>query len=184
MQLVHRQYDLAYIRSSVEVGQWWRIITGQLVHNNDTHLVRNLVALLIIYLGVIDLLSLRRFLILLGCCCLLTGLSIHVLLPSYRYYLGLSAALHGMVSIAAIRMVVTSGLRSWGWLLFGLLVAKLLHDEFYQESVRSLALQIGIPVAVEAHVIGVVSGVIVGASVLLLSWLRCGWIGTRGIKNK
>lgn len=44
-QLAHSHYDLGFDRQAVARGDWWRIVSGQFVHNNSAHCLMNILAL-------------------------------------------------------------------------------------------------------------------------------------------
>ena len=154
----HTQFDLSYQRELVEDGQWWRIVSGQLVHNNFAHLFPNMAALVLWRLLLIAGGSEREFIFNLLCCTLLTGVLIHILLRSYDYYLGISAIVYGMLLVGAVSLIRAR--HYWAWAVLLALVIKLLRDYYAPETLAGVAARIGVPVAVEAHFVGVLAGVL------------------------
>lgn len=153
----HTQFDLSYQRELVEDGQWWRIVSGQLVHNNLAHLFPNMTALVLCRLLLIAGCSEREFIFNLFCCTVLTGVLIHILLRSYAYYLGISAVVYGMLFVGAVSLIRAR--HYWAWAVLLILALKLMRDYFAPETLAGVAARIGVPVAVEAHFVGVLAGV-------------------------
>jgi rhomboid family GlyGly-CTERM serine protease len=166
----HTKYDLSYQRILVAEGQWWRPLSGQFVHNNSSHLFSNMAALLLCRALLSIVYSERNFILSLLSCALLTGVLIHFLLPSYDYYLGVSAALYGVLIAGALAM--WRGRPYAGVSLFVLIIAKLSLDYFVPDSVGAVSERIGVPVAVEAHFVGVLAGVLVGVGEAALGLIR------------
>jgi rhomboid family GlyGly-CTERM serine protease len=154
----HTQFDLSYQRELVEDGQWWRIVSGQLVHNNFAHLLPNMAALALCRLVLVSSCSEREFIFNLLFCILLTGVLIHFLLRSYDYYLGISAVVYGMFLVGTVHLI--RGRHYWAWLVLLVLVFKLMRDYFAPETLAGVAADIGVPVAIEAHFVGVLAGVL------------------------
>ncbi|POP53877.1 rhombosortase [Zhongshania marina] len=155
----HTQFDLSYQRELVEDGQWWRIVSGQLVHNNFAHLLPNMAALVLCRLLLIAGCSEREFIFHLFFCTVLTGVLIHILLRSYDYYLGISAVVYGMLFVGAVTLIRAR--HYWAWAVLLILALKLMRDYFAPETLAGVAARIGVPVAVEAHFVGVLAGVLI-----------------------
>ena len=88
--------DLSYNRVFIEKGEYWRLLSGGLVHSNYYHCLINL-------FGLFCLINLYEYQITLrtwATVCLLlvfcVNLSIYLLLPTTSFYLGFSGALHGL----------------------------------------------------------------------------------------
>lgn len=104
---------LIYSRESIQCREWWRLITGNLVHLSDMYLTLNVFGLLVV--GTITELRGDRYLWLV---CAITavviGLVVYVTLPELQFYGGLS----GIVSAVVVYLCM-SGLRyqgAWRWL--------------------------------------------------------------------
>jgi rhomboid family GlyGly-CTERM serine protease len=109
---------LIYDRDAITSGEWWRLITGNLVHLSGMHLTFDVVALLVAgtiielrgdrYVGLVYLMA--------GA---VVGIVVYVTSPEWRYYGGLS----GIVTAGVVYLCL-EGLRDsggWRWLcLFGL----------------------------------------------------------------
>lgn len=170
LYICHSYVDLSYRRDLVDSGQWWRLFSGQFVHNNNSHLFSNMAALLLCRVLLSIVYGERDFILSLLSCAFMTGVLIHFLLPSYEYYLGVSAALYGVLIAGALAM--WRGRPYAGASLFVLIIAKLSLDYLVPDSVDGVSERIGVPVAVEAHFVGVFAGVLVGVGEAALGLIR------------
>lgn len=107
-------------RDSIVSGEWWRLITGNLVHLSAMHFISDVLALFVV--GTIIELRGDRFLALVYCTAgMVIGLVVFMTSPELRYFGGLS----GIVTAAAVYLCL-EGLRdtgAWRWLcLFGLVL--------------------------------------------------------------
>ena len=153
---------LAYRRELIIDGQWYRLLTGNLLHTNLWHLVMNLAGfwvIVLLYQQHFNGKSLTILTLVLG---LMQGLALLAFFPSTQGYVGLSGLLHGVFVYGAI-LDITKGIKS-GYLLTLGVVLKVLYEQTYGASDEVTAL-IGATVATEAHLIGVVSGFICLAAV-------------------
>lgn len=111
---------LQYDRLALERGEWWRLVTGHLVHLSVGHLAMNIAGLAALSLLYRRLASRRRWLLL----ALAVALSISALLygyaPTVQWYVGLSGVLHGLWAAAAVWLWPVSRAES---LAAGLLLA-------------------------------------------------------------
>lgn len=93
---------LRYKRAQVHQGQWWRLVTGNLVHLGWMHLGRDLAGMVLIWILFGHYLRQRTWLFLLVVCGLGVTLGIYLFSPSIHWYVGLSGALFGMFSAGAL----------------------------------------------------------------------------------
>ena len=165
-QLIAGSVPLAYDRTAILQGEWWRLITGGWLHHNLNHLLMNLAAWIFICLLLPQRLAGYRSVWLLMLQVALVDTFLFALLPTTHYYWGLSGALHGLFAISALLMIQERERQGWWWLLG--LFAKLGWDLWRTDSVTTEL--IGTRVHVESHVIGAISGILTG--LLLLLWYR------------
>lgn len=103
------QQTLVYNRSAISNGEWWRLISGNLVHHTTPHFACNLLAFFVAG-AIAELQRYRHF----GILCLSAGLAIGITLyataPELQYFGGLS----GMVT-AAVIFLCLHGLQDAGW---------------------------------------------------------------------
>lgn len=158
---------LRYERSGVLHGEWWRLLTGHLVHGNSQHLALNLAGT-----GLVALLFGRDysavqwlFILLLGAACIDLGFVFCE--PQLVWYVGLSGVLHSAVA---------AGIVAW-WryenrhltLAITLLMLFKLGWEQWQ---GALPLSGDMPVIVDAHLYGSIGGLLAAA---LLAIKRRHW---------
>ncbi|WP_299497313.1 rhombosortase [uncultured Shewanella sp.] len=158
---IHQDTLLAYRRLAIEQGQWWRIITGNLLHTNDWHLIMNLAGLWAILLLHKQHYSSIGLLWLLFILCLLQGIGLYLFYPNLLGYVGLSGVLHGLFSYGVIQDCRT-GYKSGYLLLLGVIV-KVTYEQIQGASPEVIKL-IGARVATEAHLVGLLSGLLCAAA--------------------
>lgn len=93
---------LEFNRNAINNGEWWRILTGNLMHSNHWHLLLNLGGLLLATLLIGHLLSWRHFLALTISNGVMVSLLIYWFNPDTIYYVGLSGYLHGLFIYGAL----------------------------------------------------------------------------------
>lgn len=161
--------QLNWQRQLIGAGEYWRLVSGNLLHTNHWHLLMNLAGFWVI-------LSLHHFhyraaglLLLLLSLCLGEGIGLYLFYPSLHAYVGLSGILHGLFAFGAI-MDIKRGLKS-GWLLLIGLGLKVAYEQFFGAS-TDVASLIGARVATESHLVGAVLGTALGAAYLAFSKLK------------
>jgi len=148
---------LAYRRSDISDGQWWRLITGNLLHTNHWHLLMNLAGLwvvLFLHHFHYQLKGLTALFILL---CLFEGIGLYLGYPQLFGYVGLSGMLHGLFTFGAVQDIRRK-MYSGYLLLLGVIV-KVCHEQFYGAS-DDVTAMIGARVATEAHLVGLICGLV------------------------
>lgn len=120
---------LAFERASILHGELWRIITGNLVHTNTSHLLLNLGSVLAIYSLFCDHLDRCRLFTLMTLLWLAVGLGIWWWCPQTEWYMGLSGSLHGLFAWGAVQDI-WAGRRTSGWMLLAGLLMKLFWDHY------------------------------------------------------
>ncbi len=155
--------------SLIQSGEWWRFVSGHLVHLGWSHTLMNVAALLLMSILFGSQLSNWRWamLLLLAAC----GVSIGLVWfgPHLDWYVGLSGVLHGMFAAG----IVTAWARRPGEsLILGLGLAAKLVYEFTQGALPGSETTAGGPVIVEAHLYGAIAGLIIAVALLLSSRYR------------
>jgi len=89
------QEVLRYSRDAIINGQWWRIVTGNLVHLGYSHLLLNLSGLAVITFLLAPAMSTRHWAIVTLVSMLGVGIGLLILDPQLIWYVGLSGALYG-----------------------------------------------------------------------------------------
>ncbi len=157
--------DLAFQRTSIDLGQWWLIISGNLVHSNYPHLLLNLAGLWIFGFVFFDSVSLKTFSIATLFLSAFVGLGLYFLDPDIHKYYGFSGALYGLFLVGA-----TTSFLMKDWLTGGsvalFIIGKIIWDLIYGGSSSSAEL-IGIPVAVHAHLYGAIGAIFISLGLYL-----------------
>lgn len=150
---------LRYDLTAIKAGQFWRLLTGHLVHSNYQHTLLNLGGLwLIAYLFEAN----ARPAVWTGLSVLiaiLSSLGFIYFKPEMGWYVGFSGVLHGLFFLAAISEWPKD--RLVAGLLAVFLLGKLLYSQFFGPSASTEAM-IGVPVAEISHIIGSVLGITIG----------------------
>ena len=155
---------LRYSRSGLEQSEYWRLFTGHLLHSNNWHLLMNLGGLLLAallhgrYFRSAVLLSQWLF------AALLISVALYFGSAQIHAYVGLSGLLHAMLMLGAVKDIQLK--QRGGYLLFAGLLLKVVYEQ-WQGPDSDLATLIAANVAIDAHLYGVISGLIIAA----LYWL-------------
>ncbi|MDD4864131.1 MAG: rhombosortase [Alishewanella agri] len=157
------QQLLEYQADAIRHGELWRLLSGHLLHSNLLHLLMNLLGLVVLMLlhgKLAGRLAVGWQVLLLS---LSIGLALLWLAPDIEIYVGLSGMLHGLLCYGAVADL-RQGYRSGALILIG--VAIKVGAEQWQGPDPELSAQIAAEVAIDAHLYGAVSGVLLA----LLSW--------------
>ncbi len=148
---------LAYQRSAINDGEWWRLASGNLLHTNQWHLLMNLAGLWVVLFLHHFHYHLKGLSALFFILCLFEGIGLYVGYPQLLGYVGLSGMLHGLFAYGAVQDIVRK-LRSGYVLLVGVII-KVGHEQLYGAS-SDVTAMIGARVATEAHLVGLICGLI------------------------
>jgi rhomboid family GlyGly-CTERM serine protease len=102
----HLTQILRYDRAAIAAGEWWRLLSGNLVHMNGWHLLFNLLSLVLLVFLCPERLSagewLRRVVVI-G-----TGMSLclYWLKPQLQTYVGLSGLVYGLFALGLGRQAL------------------------------------------------------------------------------
>lgn len=148
---------LRYENPAAWDGEYWRLVTGHLVHAGPAHLLLNVLgAGLIAALFPRDF-SPRQWLIILGASVLSIDLGFVLFQPQLHWYVGLSGVLHGALAAGAVAWWQHET-RRLAVLLTAILVGKLGWEQWQ----GALPLSGDMPVIVDAHLYGAIGGLIAG----------------------
>ncbi len=153
------QTTLVFQRDLIEQGQWWRIISGNLVHSNISHLLLNLSGLWIMAFLFIDSLSAKTFLVSSFILCFFVGLGLYYLDHELIKYYGFSGVLYGLFLLGGVTTLIAKDYFT-GISIIVFISGKLIWDLINGGSTSSEEL-IGIPVAVNAHLYGVTGALLI-----------------------
>ena len=144
-----------YDRAAIEAGEYWRLVTGHLVHLGFGHLWPNLAALAIVGLLFDDVFRNADWWRLSAASAAAIDLGLYVLDPEVAWYVGLSGVLHGLVAAGALALIVRR--QTLGALLAVGLTAKIVFEQI-AGPVPFTAESVGGPVVVAAHLYGSIGG--------------------------
>ena len=144
-------------RDAIETGEYWRLVSGHLVHLGLGHLWPNLVALAIVGLlfeGVFRNWDWVRIGVASAAA---IDLGLYVLDPDVQWYVGLSGVLHGYVAAGALALIMRG--EKLGVVLAVGVGAKLVFEQVVGP-VPFTAASVGGPVVVAAHLYGVIGALL------------------------
>ena len=152
-------------RDAIDTGEYWRLVSGHLVHLGFGHLWPNLVALAIIGLLFEDVFRNADWARLGAAAVAAIDLGLYVLDPDVSWYVGLSGVLHGYVAAGALALILRG--ERLGVVLAAGVAAKLIFEQVVGP-VPFTAASVGGPVVVAAHLYGVVGALLAAAATELL----------------
>jgi len=156
---------LRYERSAVLEGEFWRLLTGHLVHASAAHLLLNVAGLALIAALFRRDYSLRQWLLIGLFSVVSIDLGLVFYEPQLQWYVGLSGLLHGAIAAGAVAWWKHET-RLLASILSALLIAKLAWEQLH----GALPLSGDMPVIVDAHLFGALGGL--GAGLLLWRGLQ------------
>ena len=149
------QRALWYDRDAIADGQYWRLLTGNLVHLGWMHLALNVGALLIGTWVFYPARTPIAWAVAQVVCSLVSSLGLYLFSPGIGWCVGMSGALHGLLMIGAIDWI-RQGDRV-GWLLLFIWTSKLAWEQF--EGAMPFSTEtVGSAVVTDAHLWGAVGG--------------------------
>jgi len=146
-----------YHRGFINDGQYWRVITGHIFHTNFAHLILNTLAIVLLWALHGRFYSIKTYSLLLIFSCLMISAAIYIFSPEMNQYVGLSGVLHAFFVWGALKDI--QHLDKTGYLLLIGVLIKVAHEQFFGAS-DDIASLINASVAIEAHLWGVVSGIV------------------------
>ena len=158
-----------YDRAAILQGEYWRLLSGHLVHDSWNHLLENLAGIGLLAALFPGDYSLRQWLlvVLLSLICIDVGFVCNE--PQLEWYVGLSGVLHGALAAGAV---------AW-WRFESKVLATILTVIFvgklgWEQVQGSLPSASDMAVVVDAHLYGAAGGLVAG----LLFWLgsRYSWL--------
>ena len=155
---------LRYERDAVLAHQWWRLLTGHLVHADAAHLSWNLVGVGLVWWLFASQYSPRGWLGILLVSTAAIDLGFLVWMPSLAWYVGFSGVLHGMMAAGLLAWLIRS--RDPLTAVVVALFAAKLSWEHLVGPLPFTAESISLPVIHQAHSLGALGG-LAAAAILL-----------------
>jgi rhomboid family GlyGly-CTERM serine protease len=147
---------LEFSREAITNGEYWRLLTGNIMHTNHWHLIFNVAGLILLTHLFHRLMSNLHFMVFSVVNASLVGLMLYTLIPTIEYYVGLSGYLHGLFVYGCLIEIYKGRTSSW-LLLIGVCV-KIGYETFYGAS-EEMSELINASVATDAHLFGAVLAV-------------------------
>lgn len=163
------QEILRFSRIDIINGQWWRIVTGNLVHLGYSHLLLNLAGLAVIAFLLSPAMRIRDWVITGIVSMLGVGFGLLIFDPHLIWYVGLSGALYGLLLGGAIALFRYD--RLMAILIGGYTVGKIVWEQI-NGPVHSSELLSGGNVIVNAHLYGMIAGGVAAGALTLLKHHR------------
>lgn len=151
-QLTPVSHAMTWDHELILKGEWWRILTGNLTHTNVPHLVMNIAALWLIA----TIFRPHPLQLLVAVIILSIAVGSGLMMTNFTRYVGLSGTLHGLFVYFALQDALKGS--SASWLFVTVAAVKVGWEYLVGPSVTTTEL-IGAPIAIEAHLIGLISGV-------------------------
>lgn len=153
---------LRYERAAVLEGEYWRLLTGHLVHGSFAHLLLNMTGLgLLAALFPRDY-SLRQWLMILLASAATIDAGFVLFEPQLQWYVGLSGVLHGALAAGAL-----AWWRRESWPAALTLSVILIGKLAWEQLQGALPLSGDMTVIVDAHLYGAIGGLIAGGAIWL-----------------
>jgi len=161
-------------RSAVLLGEWWRIVTCHLVHYSSAHAFGDIAAFAV-WAAIVEAISRRLLLAVLGTAALVVGLGVLLLCPAVGHYGGLSA-IDVALATTLLAVLATStrfrripGARLWIVLIALAHVSKAVYEIALGTAILAPDLGKGVALLPAAHLLGAAAGI--------LAWLtpRARW---------
>ncbi len=138
--------------------EYWRWLTCNFVHFGWAHAIMDAIGFALVSLAFFYFISIQRYLCLLLFCCLAVGTLISVLSPDILYYAGLSGAIHGLLVAGCF---YATHFPVWKRLLvFIITTGKILQEQLPGFDINPTNNFMPVSIAVDAHLIGAVAGLI------------------------
>jgi len=161
-------HALMYDRAGIENGEWWRLVTGHLVHGDIGHLAANVLALVLLggVLESLQRLGIKTLLLLVSFAIVVIDAMLWLNLPGLERYCGFSGVLNTLFIAAVYGQWRDSG----DWLYAALAVGGLGKIAIESVSAGAVLPLSSLPSVTEAHFAGYVAG-------LVLCCLTATWTG-------
>jgi rhomboid family GlyGly-CTERM serine protease len=149
---------LRYERAAVLDGQWWRLVTGHLVHADAWHLAWNVLGIVIVWGLFAREYRLRDWLLILLASTAAIGAGFLWLEPQLEWYVGFSGLLHGAMAAGLVAWLRTA--RDPLTALVAVLFAAKLAWEHSHGSLPFTSATLSLPVVHQAHTYGALGGLL------------------------
>ncbi len=150
---------LRYDRAAIEHGAVWRLFTGNFVHLGLGHLLEDMAGLVLLWLLFEDVLPGWRTVAVVCTGAVAVGLGLYIGDRQVYWYVGISGALDTLWAAGALGLMRRRD--RFGWMLAGVLLAKLIYEQCFGALPFS-SVSSGGMVIVDAHLYGALAGALMG----------------------
>jgi rhomboid family GlyGly-CTERM serine protease len=150
---------LRYERASVLGGQWWRLVSGQLVHADVMHLGWNVFGILLVWWLFAREYRLGEWLWILLVSTAAIAIGFLAFEPDLDWYVGFSGVLHGAMAAGLVAWLRTN--RDPLTALVAVLFAAKLGWEHVHGALPFTSASLSLPVVHQAHTYGALGGLLV-----------------------
>lgn len=150
-------------RAAIHGGDWWLVLTGNVVHLSTGHLGMNLLGLYVIVLLAWHHMRSAQWIACFAVSAVAVGGGLYLRDPHLDYYVGLSGVLHGLLLTGIVLDIIEEPRN--GWVLLIAISAKLGWEQWHG-AVPGSAWAAGGNVVVNSHLYGAVAGVAFGLVVM------------------
>lgn len=156
-----------FSRSAIAQGDWWRLLTGNLVHISWAHLFFDYAGFVVIWYLFQRQVTFWQWLWLLAVSAGSVGLGLWLWQPQLAYYLGISGVLHGMFAFAATLTWRQDKL--FAGVALALLALKILWEQ--TRGTLSNPEMVGAPIVVDAHLYGALGGLLAWGLLMFFNYI-------------
>jgi len=149
--------ELRYDRQLIASGQWYRMISANFVHLNNSHLLMNALGVVLVMAFFSGHLKKMQWIGLIVISSLFVTIGLTLFNPEIHRYVGLSGVLHGLFIAGA--MIEIKRFPLSGWLLLVVLVGKLAWEQLVGAMPGSESMING-RVVVDSHLYGAIAGAV------------------------
>jgi len=159
--------NFIYDYNLIQQGEYWRLITGHLLHTNTAHLLLNGAAIILLWALHGQYYSIKSYFLIFIFSALVTSFGLYNFSPELVRYVGLSGVLHGIFILGACLDIKSND--KTGYLLLLGITVKIIHEQVFGAS-TDVAKLIDANVAIDAHLWGAISGLL--ACIIMLAIAR------------
>lgn len=158
---------LRFSRHEIMAGEIWRVLTGHLVHTNFAHGIMNIAAFLLTCFFAGPMMRDWLWLLLGVFVMLLISVGLLLFSPAVQWYVGFSGVIHGLLAGPLLIGAVQEKDKFFA-LGCVLLVAKVISEQMPNFDVGHLYEVIDAAVVVDAHMYGLIAGLLFGIFYLVV----------------